>query len=127
MQKRGNAGGDFLARLQPIAALKHVCGAFFVPRLSFARDQGQRRRAFGPLFPERFDFFVRFFQFGNGRAPVTENGRDLRGRTFLARNFENVAHVLRQRIGNGIRVAAKRSDESGRDCGSDCRREFQPP
>src|SRR5207245_573291 len=65
-------------------------------------DECESRGAFGPLFPERLDFVIGIFEFGNGRAPKAENGFDLGGRALLARSFEDFANVGRERIGSDV-------------------------
>src|SRR5437879_835533 len=99
MQERRHARADLFSRLEPITAFEHVRGALLITRATILpRNQCQCGRAFGPLLPERLNLLVDFFEFRGRRAPVTEDGRDLRWCALLARNFENLSDTSGNRI-----------------------------
>src|SRR5215468_4129101 len=62
------------------------------------------------LLPQRFDFLIFFFPFGNRRSPVAEDGCDLSWRTALAGRFKNLPHGRRNRI--GLRLGSGRDAEA---------------
>src|SRR5574341_1443524 len=69
MQERRHARRDRSVGLEKVAAFEQMRFAHL-----FALFQDQLRRAFGMLPPQLGDLPVRFAEFGNGRAPVTEDG-----------------------------------------------------
>src|SRR5438128_11881822 len=66
------------------------------------------RRSFWILFPQLRNAFVRILPFLNRRAPGAENRLGLRRSVLLARNGENVANVLGQRVCGRSRRAGNR-------------------
>ena len=72
--------------------------AVFVAGLAVAaRNEGERRRAFRPLFPEGLNFVVEVVEGGNRLAPIIEHRRDLRRGSLVAGDFENLANAGWQR------------------------------
>src|SRR5688572_20768276 len=104
MENRGNPNGNFLARLEPVAATEHVSRfLLLVYAPAFAGEHRQSGSAFRPLFPERGNLLVRFLEFGNGRSPITEDGCALPLRALLRRDAKDLADAPRNRIGRNIR------------------------
>src|ERR1041385_2394050 len=94
MQKSRDAERHSVGGLEEIAALEDVRFA----RLG-AGFECKRSRAVRPLCPELLDLLVRFLELRLRRSPVREDGGNLRRRTLLARNVQNLANAFRQRVG----------------------------
>ena len=93
MEETGHAGLDDVRRLEEFTALEQMRLAGFDAGL-----ERQLRFTFGPLLPELFDLHCGFGELGQRAPPVVEHGGDLRGRTLLARDGEDVAHALRHGV-----------------------------
>ncbi len=68
--------------------------------------------AFGMLPPERFDRVVGLFPLGNRRPPVAEDRGNLGRRPLFPRDRQDLADVLRQRIGRRVRRVGDRQAEA---------------
>ena len=97
MQDGGHAGGDLLAGLEPVAPLEHAGRAAVL-----ASHQGQCRRPLGPLTAERLDPLVGVLELGDGRPPVGEDDGLLGGRPPGRRDGQDLAHPLRERVGDRV-------------------------
>src|SRR6266511_918939 len=106
MEEGRHAESHFLARLEPVAAPQEVsCPQFVLGTFALTRHERQRRRAFGPLFPQPVDPVIDVFELRHGRAPIAEYGGDLRRGPLLARNREDFPQARRNRVGYDIRRA----------------------
>src|SRR2546425_345455 len=94
MEESRDPGRDGFRRLEPISTAEQMC----FTRL-FAGQQGQRSRAIGIPFPKIVDFCIRLFPIGHSGSPITEHGGYLYWRSLFPGDFENVANLLRKRIG----------------------------
>src|SRR5262245_10488614 len=103
MQESGDARYDDFVGFEEIAAFEKM-------RLApvFALAQDQLRRAFGVLAPQLGGLFVGLAEFGNGRAPVTEDRLNLSLRAAFARNRKYLANARRQGVGDGVRRSRDR-------------------
>ena len=116
----GTPGSIGLAGLQEVAALEQ------------ARRRASRSRASrtscdvagsGCCLPERLDLVVGLLPLGDGRAPVAEDGVDLRGRALLARGSPGSrARACGSGSATGVRRRRVRRGGSGRGCCSSGRR-----
>src|SRR5262249_31497245 len=107
VQESGNARSDSFIRSEKVAAFEQMRIARQVAFIQY-----QLRRAFRVLLPQFSDLPVRFAEFRNGRAPVTEDGWTRRGRPGFGGDQKNLARGVRREVGQGVRRGRNRKPEA---------------